>query len=59
MRVNFKFYPCKIDLFLKTSTGCVYLCSTNASKRCKDAVLAYKEAYPATQHLDIRAYFAK
>ena len=48
--VNFRVYR-KIDIYRKTTSGLVYLCSSNAYPRCRDAVqsLARQRGYPVAE----------
>jgi hypothetical protein len=60
MKTDFKVYPRKIHIY-RGANGCwQYVCSTNASKTCRDAVSRYKEENKIPQDANIvRAWFAK
>ena len=51
-------YGPKIDIHAKTPTGWQYLCSTNWSRTCKEAVQRYQEKHP-TENRKLRAWFDK
>lgn len=39
--------------------GVTYLCSTNWSRTCRDAVAHYREAKPEIGHAELVAYYEK
>ncbi len=51
-------YGPKIDIFARTTSGWHYLCSTNWSRTCKEAVDRYQKSNP-TETRQLRAWFDK
>jgi hypothetical protein len=56
MKTDFKVYSRKIHVYYKKSDGLWYAWSTNAFKRCRDAVADAKQQRP---QWDFQANFAK